>query len=77
MLNSSVNLIVEKDYTNDSNININNNNSNALKIKLFSTSRKRKAFATRFIQLKILSKTHIEAFNKSITIKKDKYQYVQ
>jgi len=72
MLNSNANLIAKKDYINDSNININNNNSNILKVKSLLTSHKRKAFATRFIQSKFLSKTHIEAFNKSITIKKDK-----
>jgi len=72
MLNSSTNFIAKKNYTNNSNININNNNNNRLKVKLFLTSRKRKNFATYFIQLKSLSKTYIEAFNKFITIKKNK-----
>ena len=77
MLNSNINFIVEKEYTNDSNIDANNNNSDALKVKSLSTSRKRKAFATRSIQLKYLLKTYIKVFNKFIIIKKDKYQYVQ
>jgi len=77
MLNSNINFIAKKNYTNDNNVDANNNNSDALKVKSLSTSRKRKAFATRFIQLKSLSKTHMEAFNKFITIKKDKCQYVQ
>jgi hypothetical protein len=77
MLNSNINLIAKKDYTNDNNIDANNNNSDALKVKSLLTSHKRKAFATRFIQLKFLLKTYIEASNKSITIKKDKCQYVQ
>jgi len=72
MLNSSANLIAKKDYTNDNNVDANNNNSDALKVKSLLTSHKRKAFAIRSIQLKFLSKTYIEAFNKSITIKKDK-----
>ncbi len=72
MLNFDANLIAKKDYTNDNNVDANNDNSDALKVKSLSTSRKRKAFATRSIQSKSLSKTHIEAFNKSITIKKDK-----
>jgi len=73
MLSFDIYLIAKKDYTNNSNIDINNNNSNALKIKLFSTSRKRKAFATCLIQLNSLSKTYIKAFNKFITTKKDIY----
>jgi len=73
MLNSNANFIAKKDYTNDNNIDANNNNSNALKVKLFLTSHKKKAFATRSIQSKSLLKTHIEIFNKFITIKKDKY----
>ena len=77
MLNFNANLIAKKDYINDNNVDANNNNNNALKVKLLSTSHKRKAFAIRFIQLKFLSKTYIEAFNKSITIKKDKCQYMQ
>jgi len=77
MLNFNANFIAKKDYTNDSNVDANNNNNDALKVKSLWTSRKRKAFATRFIQSKSLSKTHIETSNKSITIKKDKYQYVQ
>jgi len=77
MLNSNANLIAKKDYINDNNVNANNNNSDALKVKSLLTSRKRKAFATRSIQSKSLLKTHIEASNKSITIKKNKYQYVQ
>ncbi len=72
MLNSNVDLIAKKDYTNDNNVNANNNNSDALKVKSLLTSHKRKAFATRSIQSKSLLKTHIEAFNKFITIKKDK-----
>ncbi len=77
MLNFDAIFIAKKDYTNNNNVNANNNNNNALKIKSLLTLRKRKAFATRFIQLKSLLKTHIEAFNKSITIKKDKCQYIQ
>jgi hypothetical protein len=77
MLNSNINLIAKKDYINDNNVDANNNNSDALKVKSLLTSRKRKAFATRSIQLKSLLKTYIEASNKSITIKKNKYQYVQ
>jgi hypothetical protein len=77
MLNFNANFIAKKDYTNNNNVDANNSNSNALKIKLLSTLRKRKAFATRFIQLKSLLKTYIKVFNKSITIKKDKCQYVQ
>ena len=77
MLNFDINLIAKKNYTNDNNVDANNNNSDALKFKSFLTSHKRKVFATRFIQLKFLLKTHIEAFNKSIIIKKDKCQYVQ
>ncbi len=65
--------IAKKVYTNDNNIDANNNNSNALKVKSFLTSHKKKAFATRSIQSKSLLKTHIEIFNKFITIKKDKY----
>ena len=72
MLNLNVNLIAKKDYTNDNNVDANNNNNDALKVKSLLTLRKRKAFAIRSIQLKFLSKTHIEAFNKSIIIKKDK-----
>jgi hypothetical protein len=72
MLNSNINLIIKKDYINDSNIDVDNNNNNVLKVKLLSTSRKRKAFAIRSIQLKSLLKTYIKVFNKSITIKKDK-----
>jgi hypothetical protein len=77
MLNFNINFIVKKDYTNDNNVNIDNNNNDALKVKSLLTLHKRKAFATRFIQLNFLVKTYIEAFNKSITIKKDKYQYIQ
>jgi len=77
MLNSNTNLIAKKDYINDNNVDVNNNNSDALKVKSFLISHKRKVFATRFIQLKFLLKTHIEAFNKFIIIKKDKCQYVQ
>ena len=77
MLNFDANFIAKKDYTNDNNVNANNNNSDALKVKSLLTLHKRKAFATRSIQLKFLSKAHIEAFNKSITIKKDECQYVQ
>ncbi len=73
MLNSNTNFIAKKYYTNNNNIDANNSNSNALKVKLFLTSHKRKAFATCSIQLKFLLKMYIEAFNKSITIKKDKY----
>ncbi len=72
MLNSNANLILKKEHTNDSNVNANNDNSDALKVKSLSILRKRKAFATRSIQSKSLSKTHIKAFNKFITIKKDK-----
>ncbi len=72
MLNSNINFIAKKDYINNNNIDANNNNSDALKIKSLSTSHKRKTFATRSIQSKSLLKTYIEAFNKSITIKKDK-----
>ncbi len=77
MLNSNINFIVEKNYTNDSNVDLNNNNSNALKVKLLLTLHKRKAFATHSIQSKFLSKTYIETSNKFIIIKKDKCQYVQ
>jgi len=77
VLNFDIDLIAKKDYTNDNNVDVNNNNSDALKVKLFLTSHKRRVFATRSIQSKSLSKTHIETFNKSITIKKDKCQYVQ
>jgi len=77
MLNFDANFIAKKDYTNDNNVNANNNNSDALKVKSFLTSHKRKAFTTRSIQSKFLSKTYIEAFNKSITIKKNECQYVQ
>jgi len=77
MLNSNANFIAKKNYINNNNVDANNNNNDALKVKSFLISRKRKAFATRSIQLKFLSKTHIEASNKSITIKKDKCQYVQ
>jgi hypothetical protein len=72
MLNSSNNFITKKDYTNDNNVDANNNNNNALKIKSLLTLRKRKIFAICFIQLKSLLKTYIKAFNKFITIKKDK-----
>jgi hypothetical protein len=72
MLNSNINFIAKKDYINNNNINASNNNSDALKVKLLLISHKRKAFAIRFIQLKSLLKTHIEVFNKSITIKKNK-----
>ncbi len=72
MLNSNTNFIAKKNYINNNNIDANNSNSNTLKVKLLSTLHKRKAFVTRFIQLKFLLKTHIKAFNKSITIKKDK-----
>jgi hypothetical protein len=47
MLNSNVNFIAKKDYTNDNNVDANNNNNDTLKIKSFSISHKRKAFATR------------------------------
>jgi len=77
MLNSNINLIAKKDYINDNNVDANNNSSDALKVKSLLTSRKRKAFATRSIQSKSLLKTYIEASNKFITIKKNKYQYVQ
>ena len=49
MLNSNVNFIAKKDYTNDNNVDANNNNSDALKFKSFLTSHKRKTFTTRFI----------------------------
>jgi hypothetical protein len=70
MLNFNTNFIAKKDYINDNNVDANNNNSDALKVKSLLTSHKRKAFAIRSIQLKFLSKTHIEAFNKFNTIKK-------
>ncbi len=73
MLNSSTNFIAKKDYINNSNINANNNNNNILKVKLLLTLYKRKSFAICFIQLIFLLKIYIEASNKSITIKKDKY----
>jgi len=76
MLNFNINFIAKKDYINDNNVDVNNNNNDALKVKLLLTLRKRKVFAIRSIQLKSLSKTYIEAFNKSIIIKKDKCQYV-
>jgi len=72
MLNSNANFIAKKNYINDNNVNANNNNSDVLEVKSLSTLRKKKAFAIRSIQSKFLSKTHIEAFNKSITIKKKK-----
>jgi hypothetical protein len=72
MLNSNTNFIAKKNYINNNNIDANNSNSNTLKVKLLSILHKRKAFVTRFIQLKFLLKTHIKAFNKSITTKKDK-----
>jgi len=68
MLNSNANLIAKKDCTNSSNLDVNNNNSNVLKVKLLLTLHKRKAFATRSIQLKFLLKTYIEVSNKFITI---------
>jgi hypothetical protein len=77
VLNSNVNFIAKKDYINNNNVNANNNNNDALKVKSLLISHKRKTFATRFIQLKFLLKTHIEVFNKFITIKKDKCQYIQ
>ncbi len=77
MLNFNINFIAKKDYTNNNNVDANNDNNDALKIKSLLTSRKRKAFATRSIQSKFLSKAYIEASNKSIMIKKDKCQYVQ
>ncbi len=77
MLNFNANFIAQKDYINDNNVDANNDNSDALKVKLLLTSRKRKAFTIRSIQLKFLSKTYIEASNKSIIIKKNKCQYVQ
>ncbi len=73
ILNSSTNLNAKKDNYSDNNFDANNNNDSALDIKLLSTSRKRKAFTIVSIQQKSLSKTYIEAFNKFITIKKDKY----
>jgi len=72
MLNSNTNFIAKKNYINNNNIDANNSNSNTLKVKLLSILHKRKAFVTRFIQLKFLLKTYIKAFNKSITTKKDK-----
>ena len=77
MLNFDANFIAKEDYINDNNVDANNNNSDALKIKSLSTSHKRKASIIRSIQSKFLSKTHIEASNKFITIKKGKCQYVQ
>ncbi len=73
MENFDINLIAKKDYINNNNINANNNNSNALKIKSFLTLCKRKTFATCSIQSIFLSKIYIEAFNKSIIIKKNKH----
>ncbi len=71
MLNFNIHFIAKKNYINDNNVNANNNNSDALKVKLLLISHKRKVFAICSIQLKSLSKTHIETFNKFIIIKKN------